>query len=388
MPKQKTTCLIGDIYDSRSCGKMEIIEELPRDAHDRVLKVKFLDTGTIVSARAKAITSGNVRDPYHFMYEIKDKTFNSINYGTFKPIEFIGHDNNNIRLIKIRFDLTGYETIVRYDAMMSGKVKDKYYYDYILPGQIMQSNNYGEFEIIEHLGIINSYRTVKIRFLHSGSEVIVRYDDARTGEVSDPAYSNPKEARKILGISEINNLERYLFRIWKAMIHRCSNNPAYAGRGVKICEEWYNFEIFKKDIINLPGWQYKLNDPLNYDLDKDLFQFNLPHNKRVYSKNTCIWLHKSLNTILANTQCLNVNVYYDHIYEINNVFYIKTDIPNYFNFGPFFDLNSAINMLNYCYASLGISMQNPIIYNQYYPMNIKQIMNATEDRKILCNVIK
>ena len=172
------------------------------------------------------------------------------------------------------------------------------------------------------------------------------------------------------------------------MIHRCSNSPAYAGRGVKICEEWYNFEIFKKDIINLPGWQYKLNDPLNYDLDKDLFQFNLPHNKRVYSKNTCIWLHKSLNTILANTQCLNVNVYYNHIYEINNVFYIKTDIPNYFNFGPFFDLNSTINMLNYCYASLGIPMQNPIIYNQYYPMNIKQIMNATEDRKILCSVIK
>jgi hypothetical protein len=42
-----------------------------------------------------------------------------------------------------------------------------------------------------------------------------------------------------------------LYSIWKAMRKRCSNPNApdfhnYGGRGIRVCEEWNDFEVFEK----------------------------------------------------------------------------------------------------------------------------------------------
>ncbi len=46
------------------------------------------------------------------------------------------------------------------------------------------------------------------------------------------------------------------------------------------------------DIINI-------NNSSDYNLDKDFLQYNIPNIHRVYSPQTCIWMHKKDNIKLA-----------------------------------------------------------------------------------------
>lgn len=44
-------------------------------------------------------------------------------------------------------------------------------------------------------------------------------------------------------------LQRHIYEIWRGMIKRCENTNHsayfhYGGRGIKVCEEWHDFEIF------------------------------------------------------------------------------------------------------------------------------------------------
>jgi hypothetical protein len=94
----------------------------------------------------------------------------------------------------------------------------------------------------------------------------------------------------------------------------------------------------------IPGWQYKVLDPYNYHLDKDLLQINLPYNEREYSKNTCIWLPSSLNGELAVTGSFSVQIYYTYIYCVHNIFFIKNPNKNDYSYGPFFDFAHTIRM--------------------------------------------
>ena len=43
----------------------------------------------------------------------------------------------------------------------------------------------------------------------------------------------------------------------------------YGAKGVTVAPEWHDFNIFERDVINIPGWVNKFNDPVNYNLDKD-----------------------------------------------------------------------------------------------------------------------
>lgn len=38
------------------------------------------------------------------------------------------------------------------------------------------------------------------------------------------------------------------YRVWSGMLSRCKNHPNYAGRGIKVCERWLNFENFLADM--------------------------------------------------------------------------------------------------------------------------------------------
>lgn len=71
----------------------------------------------------------------------------------------------------------------------------------------------------------------------------------------------------------------YIYRCHHNMLKRCDNQsckdyPNYGGRGIKVCPEWYDVEIFYKDIGPRPSKQHSL-DRKNNDLG--------------YTKKNCRW---------------------------------------------------------------------------------------------------
>ena len=50
---------VGQIHTTNNFGKLKIVEYISKSN----IKVKFLDTGTIMQVRASAIASGEVKDP-------------------------------------------------------------------------------------------------------------------------------------------------------------------------------------------------------------------------------------------------------------------------------------------------------------------------------------
>lgn len=43
------------------------------------------------------------------------------------------------------------------------------------------------------------------------------------------------------------------YLIWAKMKHRCHSHPAYAGRGIKVCERWNDFRNFLADMGERPA---------------------------------------------------------------------------------------------------------------------------------------
>ena len=381
---------VGKKYDT-CCGPVTILKDLGFYKKCYFVWIRFEYTGYECEERLKNILNGYAYDPGYFMYTVKDKIFHSNNYGDFKIIADIGRDKHHMRIVRVRFIATGYEYDVRYDAVKNGVVKDPTYFMYTVKDKIFHSNNYGDFKIIEDLGFTEDkkHRVLRIKFLNTGAEAIVKYDDIANGEVKDPTFNNKYHARQIIGPTQMQNIERQLNTIWRDMMERCYNSEcssykSYGAKGVTVAPEWHDFNIFERDVINIPGWVNKFNDPVNYNLDKDLLQYFLPHSMRVYSKDTCIWLNRMINQRLMINGANVVNVFYNSIYQVDNLYYVKTLTSELLNYGPFDSLDAAINMLNYCYSSIGL-------YQLLIPINNvmtqEQVFQHTNDRRIAIKIV-
>ena len=381
---------VGKKYDT-CCGPVTILKDLGFYKKCYFVWIRFEYTGYECEERLKNILNGYAYDPGYFMYTVKDKIFHSNNYGDFKIIADIGRDKHHFRIVRVRFIATGYEYDVRYDAVQEGTVKDPTYFMYTVKDKIFHSNNYGDFKIIEDLGFTEDkkHRVLRIKFLNTGAEAIVKYDDIVNGEVKDPTYNTKYHARQIIGPIQMQNIERHFNIIWRNMMERCYNNnlpnyKSYGAKGVTVAPEWHDFNIFERDVINIPGWVNKFNDPVNYNLDKDLLQYFLPHSMRVYSKDTCIWLNRMINQRLMINGANVVNVFYNSIYQVDNLYYVKTLTSELLNYGPFDSLDAAINMLNYCYSSIGL-------YQLLIPINNvmtqEQVFQHTNDRRIAIKIV-
>ena len=226
---------------------------------------------------------------------MKDVEIGSV-YGTkysgkLEIIEDIGVINN-IHKVKIRFMETGYEDIVKLRDLTSGLVSDPNNYN---DPNIYQSENYGSFKIIRDLGTDKrGFRKVEIEFLETGFRNVVFLSRAKAGAVKDPYY------KSIFGVGYIGNTytngdHLVLYKIWYSMMSRCYNEndkqyPEYGGIGISVDERWHCFENYVNDVQQLDGYQGKLKDREGYQLDKDYLQMGIPKCNRVYSKDTCIWL--------------------------------------------------------------------------------------------------
>ena len=184
--------------------------------------------------------------------------------------------------------------------------------------KIYESKMYGPFIIVNEepyvrVGVTNTVkRMVKVRFINTGTERIVGLIQALNGKVMDPyartiygvGYWGEIKESGVLGV----DYTKKEYDMWFRMLSRCyyksdSSYPNYGGKGVTVDPRWHNFTNFIRDLPFLNGYYEYINsseeEKTNYHLDKDFLQKNVPHNQRVYSKDTCILIKADYNSRLA-----------------------------------------------------------------------------------------
>lgn len=311
--------------------------------------------------------------------------------GDFKVIKDLGKINNNTHLI-IKFLETGYEKEVLYSAARNGEVKDPTNYRSKVSDNIYQTSNYGPVKIIYDYGIDNlesgdRHRYVDVEFVNTGNVLKhVRYDAVTSGNLKDPEYKNVYHAREVLGVQPMYHLRYDLKKIWLSMMDRCynsncSNYHLYGAKGVTVDLDWHDFEIFFEDAQKLPGWDLKKSNTYDYHLDKDYLQQHLPHNQRVYSKRTCIWLYKDFNKKLAfntDTEIFPYGVYMDGQY-----YYIRINIFGIpVIYGPYNSKEACDNQYAYLNNLYGLD-------NYIQPsMSPQDVINHNINPKEICKIIE
>ena len=111
------------IYESNSCGPFKIIKDLGRNERSRLfVRIKFLNTGTEKDIRYDIAMDGKVIDD---LYGIDfNHVYNSIYYGPYKIIKYIGRNDESKKVVRIKFLNTGYEYNVLLRVAKSGEVRD------------------------------------------------------------------------------------------------------------------------------------------------------------------------------------------------------------------------------------------------------------------------
>ena len=160
----------------------------------------------------------------------------------------------------------------------------------LIPGTILQSNNYGYFRIISDDGALS----VRVEFEDTGYTAIVSRYRANKGEIKDVLRPS------VYGVGfvgeggyhqSVNGISVKAYDVWISMLSRCYSekakhlNPSYFG--CTVIDEWHNFQNYAK-------W-HEINYKPGLHLDKDI---KIPGNS-VYGPNTCVFVTQKENNIKA-----------------------------------------------------------------------------------------
>lgn len=261
--------------------------------------------------------------------------------------------------------------------------------DNLYIGGIYDSASFGKFRIIRELEVlgIRKERWFEIEFLNTGYKMAASYIALRHGRVKDryaPTIANVGYVGDLIG-HVTYNYNIIFYKPWNDMMNRCYNAtdrdyPLYGAIGIKVDEKWHDFSKFKEDAKLLPGYYNKLKYPNEYQLDKDYLQFNVPKNKRIYSRNTCIWISKYDNIMIMNRDNPSSCGYYGVIYKdhsyctiINGIIYGRFTIPE-----------AAANLYNYIYPYIPKSEFNNIqILNNVPYIPYEELSKYTRNKNII-----
>ena len=214
----------------------------------------------------------------------------------------LGYDKaSGIHKAIVRFVNSGCTKECAINNVRTGKVKDPM--RGIKLFEWRHSTNYGDFMIIENLGNTDyGPQMVKCKWKDTGSISIYRLEHAVTGQIKD--WYKPI----LFGVAYHGEVtcyeEPWAYQEWKHMLSRCYNindthYNSYGGNNVYVDNRWLNYANFVYDIKFLVNYDKKLASPSEYGIDKDFLQRYLPPNTpKVYSKDTCIFMHYTLNSYL------------------------------------------------------------------------------------------
>lgn len=285
-----------------------------------------------------------------------DKIYESNSCGKFKIIQDLGRDKRSRYWVRIKFLETGTEKDVRYDIAMDGRVRDDLYG--IEFNKIYNSIYYGPYQIIAYLGRDQeSKKVVRIRFLNTGYEYDVLHKMVKTGQVKDYSVDYHNRSMTIDKDEYNNHIVKILKSRWKTMMERCynpnsSSYQAYGAIGVTVCDIWHHFEVFLASITSVKNYHRFYADPTNYNLDKDFYQLDKPKEQRIYSPNTCIFLSAVDN---SNLSVMEHHEGYYGIRQVKSGNYtiIFSTGNDRRSFGTYSNLIAALNDYNYYYLKYG-----------------------------------
>lgn len=173
-----------------------------------------------------------------------------------------------------------------------------------------------------HSGVMHVLGKVEnkfvVHFLNTGSYRLVNSVYKSTKDLFAPSVESVGYLGKEIDFS--NPTVKSLHRVWQDILIRVynprKNHASYSD--VTIADEWLNFSRFMHDCFSLWGFQEYVDSGYQWQLDKDYL------GARVYSKDTCIFISKALNT------SINSGGNVPRVYEFDNtIFYSREALQNY-----------------------------------------------------------
>lgn len=127
-----------------------------------------------------------------------------------------------------------------------------------------------------------------------GNETIVSAANLKSNAVKSCGCLRTAPPNKTHGLSKTP-----LYRMWRSMIYRCENPKHnayknYGGRGITVCEEWHDFETFKKWVEETKPYENATVDRID--------------NNKGYSPQNCRWVDMSIQ---ANNRNNNLSISYN-----------------------------------------------------------------------------
>lgn len=258
------------------------------------------------------------------------------------------------------------------------------------------TKTHGKYKIIKDLGIINKRRFVRIKFLTTGYEKDIRYDAIVNGnDIRDPFYPKIFNIGYAGNVEDIRNSHKRAYDRWIKMISRCYNPndkdyKNYGAIGVTVDSRWHCFENYLNDIQDLEiiGEENLDFDILDYQIDKDYLQMNIPKEQRLYSKDTCVLVNPrdNANLKLIDNSESKVNNYFG-VYRSHNRYY-PTIMHNgiKYNLGIYEDEIAAANAYNYYYKKLNSNDNISINTINDVPYMTYEEFSKYDKRKLICPV--
>ena len=160
-------------------------------------------------------------------------------------------------------------------------------------GTIHETNQGYKIKIIKDI----SHNKKKIKFLDEHGYIT----EMSTSSISRGNVKNPYHPsllnKGFLGVG-IYKPKDYEYHVWKNVLNRIYNEEYHIKHSTykkaKLCKEWHNYQTFAKDINEMYGFNMKDENGKLYHIDKDI----LSKNKKVYSKETCLFIPPKINTFL------------------------------------------------------------------------------------------
>lgn len=164
------------------------------------------------------------------------------------------------------------------------------------------NSNYGFFTVIQEIFGLGKNVKFKIKFQESGYETLIRKQHLTKMEVYDPYHPSVYgiACTGDISLKEKNPiLWKKLRPTWEGIISRCynendSNYCRYGAKNISVSIRWLIYSNFFEDVQKLPNWDKKLQNWKKYTIDKDLAA------KGYYSEKTCIWLDNYQQSISRN----------------------------------------------------------------------------------------
>ena len=232
-----------------------------------------------------------------------------------------------------------------------------------------------EYEVIEVLkDSLRIIRTTKSPIFTTTT----RTPFIRDGIVRNP-YSRNVFGRGYIGEGMYNSKNAKIngkdfYDTWSKMFDRCYRGVDLTYSNVDVCEEWYNFQNFM-DYVEKTFPIGILDE--KFVLDKDLLQKD--SNFKIYSKDTCVWIPKRINSYIQNKRSgtnnkhKGINKDYNQ-WVASSTLFEKGGIK--FTIGYFYNLEEAINAYKEFKLSQDSKARQYVRDLNYLPEEIIQLIRT------------